>query len=35
MKEITKMDEMGKMSILLKWFWLFQIDEMDKMSICL
>ena len=32
------MDEMGEMSVWLKWFWLFQMeetDEMNKMSVCL
>ena len=29
------MDEIGEMSIWLKWFWPFQTDEIDKISVCL
>ena len=32
------MDEMSEMSVWLKWFWSFQMEEIveiDKMSVCL
>ena len=34
-KRNCQMDEIGKMSVWLKWFWHFQMDEIDTMGVCL